>query len=240
MKINDDSLILITNRNDIECFVKEIAKKRYNKFPASFAGEELCINYKLRYELPCHSFKGLKNYILRVKDATGLRSDFRGVIAIHIDEWLNHEDEEYFEIFLKYLSDHQEHKQYIFVIKGESMKEYQSIIYKIMKYIQVGVEEDCICKDKKELLRLMSISMKKKNINIEKKVIQWLIDTVYSKHDIDLFNETLRESILSEMMLFTKDNKFDSDCLYEYLKKEKTILGLFGIKEELDIERKQL
>ncbi len=240
MKINDCSLILITNRTDIECFVKKIAVKRYYTHPHEFAGEELCVNYKFRYELPCHTFHELKNYILRVKDSTGLRSDFRGIIAVYMDEWIGHEEEEYFDVFIKYLSDHQKYKKYIFVIQGKSMNDYYKMIYKIMKYIKVEVKEECISEDNEELAQLIFTSMEKKNIVIDSMVVDWLIKTVYTKYKIDLFNENLRESILNDLAIYTNKDKMTKTSLLEYMDKEKTILGLLGVKEELCIEGKQL
>jgi hypothetical protein len=60
------------------------------------------------YIPPCESFGELRKLILRIRENTGLRAHFRGVVAIEVTQWLGHENEEYFTVLLKYLYDHRD------------------------------------------------------------------------------------------------------------------------------------
>ena len=74
--------------------------------PELFAGKAPCVWFRLRYAAPYEPFEELRELILRVREATGLRADYRGIVALEVSEWLEHEQEEYFTVMLKFLYDH--------------------------------------------------------------------------------------------------------------------------------------
>lgn len=98
--------IIRTDLKESEELITRLAWKERKDFPGFFAGENACVYYKLPYTPPCDRFEGLRNMICAIREKTGLRADFRGVVAIEATEWLGHEQEQYFEAVVKYMADH--------------------------------------------------------------------------------------------------------------------------------------
>ncbi len=242
MRKRHTPLVLITNRDDKENIIKQMALARYERHPEDFEGEELYINFKLRHVSLCREFEGLKEYILRVKESTGLRCEFKGFIAIDITEWNKYETNEYFEAFLKYLCDHQDFKQYIFIIHGENIKKLQKLIYQIMEYMNIRIKEIIQNKTKDELFNLIDLSMKRRKMYIEKDVLEWFSDIMFSEKKIDFFNKYIRNSVINEIMTFTKDKQITQEALIKYMNNESTLLGMLGNTKKwgVHIEDKQL
>lgn len=70
----------------------------------SFYGDVKFFEFSLGYCQPGETFKELLRLFDEVGFAAGFRNEFRGVIRIDIDEWINHFEEKHFIDFLEYLS----------------------------------------------------------------------------------------------------------------------------------------
>lgn len=55
---------------------------------------------------PFERFEGLRQLVLKTRDAAGLNACYQGITALDLSEWLGHEQEEYLQISLKFLHDH--------------------------------------------------------------------------------------------------------------------------------------
>lgn len=97
--------LINTDLAEAEEMVKRLAEDERTRNPRDFAGNVSCVYYKMPYVQPCEPFEELRRLIERVRENTGLRADFRGIVAIEAVEWLGHEKEEYFTVLLKYLYD---------------------------------------------------------------------------------------------------------------------------------------
>ena len=98
--------VVSTDLTEAESLIKILAEEEKKRTPQAFAGNEPCVYFKLPYVPPCDPFKELRRLILRIRENTGLRANFRGVVAIEVSDWIGHEREEYFTVLLKYLYDH--------------------------------------------------------------------------------------------------------------------------------------
>lgn len=98
--------VISTDLAEAESLIRMLAEEARRRKPGTFAGKTSCVYFKFPYVPPCEQFRELRHLILRIRENTGLRANFRGVVAIEMDEWIGHEREEYFTVLLKYLYDH--------------------------------------------------------------------------------------------------------------------------------------
>ena len=88
--------------------MERLAEQAFQKHPERFRGRQPYAFCRVRYVPPCERFPELRRLILCVKEVTGLRAEFRGIMAAEVSEWLGREEEEYFTVLLKYLYDHRD------------------------------------------------------------------------------------------------------------------------------------
>ena len=110
--------------------------------PEDFGGEAACIFYKYDYVFPYDKLDGLRRYILSVKDRTGLRNSYRGYIALDLSEWADHVDEDYFKIFIMYLTDHSDGIHYIMFFETRNAAIKEQILKILRQYMDVRVVDD--------------------------------------------------------------------------------------------------
>lgn len=97
-----------TDLTEPEALVERLAEQAFQKHPERFRGRQPYAFCRVRYVPPCERFPELRRLILCVKEVTGLRAEFRGIMAAEVSEWLGREEEEYFTVLLKYLYDHRD------------------------------------------------------------------------------------------------------------------------------------
>lgn len=98
--------VITTDLWEAEGLICRLAAEEKERLPQKFMGEAPCVYFKMPYVQPYETFKELRSLILRVRENTGLRAEFRGVVAVEVTQWLGHETEEYFMAVLKYMFDH--------------------------------------------------------------------------------------------------------------------------------------
>ena len=85
-----------TDLTEPEALVERLAEQAFQKHPERFRGRQPYAFCRVRYVPPCERFPELRRLILCVKEVTGLRAEFRGIMAAEVSEWLGREEEEYF------------------------------------------------------------------------------------------------------------------------------------------------
>lgn len=127
--------VVSTDLVEAESLMKMLADEERDRTPHCFAGSESCVYFKLPYIPPCEPFRELRRLILRIRESTGLRASFHGVIAIEVSEWVGHEREEYFTVLLKYLYDHRSSWRIATVLNGYGPNQINRYISCCSKYI---------------------------------------------------------------------------------------------------------
>lgn len=127
--------VVSTDLTEAESLIKVLADEEKNRVPHTFAGKESCVYFKLPYIPPCEPFKELRRLILRIHENTGLRANFRGVVAIEVSEWIGHEREEYFTVLLKYLYDHRSFWRIATVLNGCTPNQINRFLSDCSRYI---------------------------------------------------------------------------------------------------------
>ncbi len=85
-----------------------------------FYGDVRYFEYYLSYCSPHEKFTEIVRFMDEVECAAGFRSEYRGIIFVHIDEWLGHCEERYFINFLEYLADNSDGWLIVFSVDGSA------------------------------------------------------------------------------------------------------------------------
>lgn len=132
--------LLATDLAEPELMVREIAALAESRSPCDFSGETPLIFYRLRYTPPYENFREIRNLILLTRKACGLRSCYRGILAVDVSEYRGHEEDEYFTVLLKYLYDTSTFQSLIFVCCRYTEKDMKKLCGVCMKYFSVTQE----------------------------------------------------------------------------------------------------
>lgn len=128
-------VVMDTDLEEPGSMILRLAAEEQTHAPGSFSGERPCVFFRLPYTPPCENFTDLRRLILQVRDATGLRADFHGIVAIDATEWIGHEQEEYFTVILKYLYDHLDLWRPVMVLSGCTAPALRRFLTHCAKYI---------------------------------------------------------------------------------------------------------
>lgn len=132
--------LLDTDIVEPELLVRNIAENVCEAYPECFQGETAMVFFRIRYTPPYEKFTELKRLILQIRQATGIRSRFRGMVCIDASEYRGHEEEEYFTVLLKYLYDNSGNDAVVFVCSQYSELEIKRLTGICMKYYSVHRE----------------------------------------------------------------------------------------------------
>lgn len=69
-----------------------------------FYGDVKFLEFLLSYCPPNQPFTEIQRLMDEITDAAGFRSEYKGIVSIDIDEWLDHYEEPHFISFMEYLS----------------------------------------------------------------------------------------------------------------------------------------
>lgn len=130
--------VAVVAMEEKEAVLQAAAEELMKRDPESFDWQRACVYYKLDYVPPCDRFQGLRQLILRVRGAAGLRADYRGVVAVEVSQWLGHEREEYFTAFLKYLADNAHTWRTVLVV--EETPRLQKLLCAVAPYLTVRTQ----------------------------------------------------------------------------------------------------
>ena len=148
-----DLIFLVTEMQDNDKIVAELSNQMRLDNPELFEGEDAHVYFKLRYARPFDQFDELKKLILRIKDSTGLRRDFRGIVALDCLEWLGFESEEYFQVTLKYLYDFRRLYKYIFTAGDAPAEQIKTMLDASSHFFRAAAVDKSLFNHRDELAR---------------------------------------------------------------------------------------
>ena len=168
-----------------------------------FYGDTKCFEFLLNYCYPEQPFEELQRFMDAVQNAAGFRSEFRGIVCIDIDEWIEHYEEKHFVSFLELLACHRE--DWLIVLSIQ--ENVEKLIMKLHSYLSA-------------YLRLERINLGMPN---NEEIIQYVCDKLAihglsMSHDnmekLNLTIEKIRESVLFDG--FKTLNMLYQDIAYEH------------------------
>lgn len=104
--VDRDAVFLVSKMKENERFVRELAQEQLALTPGNFDGTAPLVYNRLAYVPPYEKFNGLRTLAAQIRDTAGLRAEFRGIVALDLQEWLGHENDLYLTVTFKYLHDH--------------------------------------------------------------------------------------------------------------------------------------
>ena len=136
--------VVLTDLTESEALIRQMAQNAQAAHPEDFAGKTPCVFFKMPYIPPYETFRELRQLILCIRENTGLRSHFRGLVAIEVTAWLGHEREEYFTVLLKYLYDHSGLWQPAFVLNSATEVQLRRFLSACARYITPRCLDVCL------------------------------------------------------------------------------------------------
>lgn len=205
-----------------EILIRRIADELWDAYEDRFSGDIPAVFYKLRYTPPYGEFRDIRKLILQIRKATGIRSDFKGLIALDVSEYRGHEDEEYFTIFLKYLYDNSIDRRILFVCSQYTEPEVTRLYNACVRYFPIQKEKLMVYSGKM-LSDLIKTAFSRQHIEITLGGITRLAtylqsQEIFPHRSIQLI-ERLPHEILQANPDITRRNVVDEKNIVEYFRK---------------------
>ncbi len=102
-----------------------------------FYGDVKFFEFVLGYCKPDSEFTEIQRLMCEVSNAAGFRNEFRGIMRIDINEWLNHYEEKYFVDFCEYLAANSENWLIILAIDTEDENKIHNIEAFLSVYLRL-------------------------------------------------------------------------------------------------------
>lgn len=223
--------VIATDLTEGEAFVKTLAEVEKRRSPRTFAadGKADCVYFKLPYVPPCEPFHELRRLILRVRENTGLRANFRGAVAIEVNEWLGHESEEYFTVLLKYLYDHRSIWNIGLVLNHRDPEKIKRLLFQCSKYITPCLYEFPVFDHPETLCALLRYEFFHQKGSICPEATE-LLATALARKELNNYRSlTLLERTAEELSLRCReDQSLGAEAVRAYLSDPDTTLTMMA------------
>jgi len=70
-----------------------------------FYGDVEFFEFMLEYRSPGVAFTEINRFQNAVSEAKGFRNEYRGIVFVDVDDWVDHFEEKHFKAFMEYISD---------------------------------------------------------------------------------------------------------------------------------------
>lgn len=124
---------ILQKTGNTDSIIKQISNEAKDLSPDLFIAEVLCFNFILHYQPPYSEFTELKRLQAEAIDHTRFRYEYHGFIAIDINEWQNHFDDEFFTVILTFLDSMTDNWKYIFLLDNEkAIADFTKLLKKVI------------------------------------------------------------------------------------------------------------
>ncbi len=206
-----------------------IAMEAAKLFPNEFKGIRRVFPFELRYVAPFdHNFYELKRLQGTAAVNAGYRNEYLGYIIIDVTEYLKHENEDYFDISLKYLHDRSDCWKYIFLAGDGNTRASMEMVRKILSILHCGVRHN------KETfadsgLRFVRECFFKNSMHCAVKSEEFFVTALERK----LLNREALERIAYEIHgSYGKPKEVSIGLLLDYFASENTVVTYITSKEQ--------
>lgn len=221
--------VIPTDLVESEVLIRKLADQAQAAAPQDFAGKASCVYFRFRYVSPCEKFHELRKLILRVQEATGLRANFRGIVAMDATEWLGHEREEYFRVMLKFLYDHLSLWRPAMILTNCSEQSLSRFVSACAKIIRPRICRQMIFSDPKQLTAYIHTFLHENDRLTSKSNAALLADVLSRKDFADARSLTLIQRTVQELIQFAPDKKIISEgVIQEYLEQPDNMLTMMA------------
>ena len=227
--------VVSTDLVDAESLIKKLKRKEKTRNPHAFAGKEACVYFKMPYIPPCDSFKELRRLILRIHESTGLRANFKGVVAIEVSEWIGHERDEYFSVLLKYLYDHRSFWRIAVVLNNCTPNQINRFISCCTRYITPRLFDVNLFSDQDTLCCMIRHEFSMQGKHITQDAAELMAEAMACSELKDARSLTLIERSVEETISFAENIKsVTADIIRDYLMDPYSTLTMMAGKPLFD------
>jgi hypothetical protein len=223
---DNDLIFLVTEMKDNDKIVNSVSEQTYANNPGIFEGTDPYAYYKMKYVPPYDSFGELRQLILRIKNSTGLRYEFKGIIAIDLFEWLGHENDEYFDVTLKFLYDHRHIWKYIFTFKDAGIEKLNPMFDHAIHFFRIMVIDKCLFNHRDELKKYLKNSFDKNNVTYESSAIDILAGIFSDKDAKNIKSYEKIDMITQDIADNSPDKKITGTAIVKNLSENRLILNM--------------
>lgn len=199
--------VVTTDLIEAESMIKTLAEEEKKRAPHAFAGKEACVYFKLPYIPPCDPFKELRGLILRIHENTGLRANFKGVVAVEVSEWIGHEREEYFTVLLKYLYDHRSFWRIALILNGPSPNHVNRFLSDCSRFITPRLFTINVFGDQDTLCSLIQNEFSQQGRSITQEAVELMAIALARPELKDARSTTLIERSIEEVIYMAENNR---------------------------------
>lgn len=223
--------VINTDLTESESMIRTVAEEARERNPQAFAGKQACVYYKMPYIAPCDSFHELRRLILRIRESTGLRANFQGVVAVEVTEWVGHENEEYFSVFLKYLYDHRAVWKPAVILNNRTERQVQRFLSACSRYITPKLYDILLFADKETLCDMLSNAFKEQGGNVSLEAAEHLATTMLAEELKSARSLSLIERTVEELLSCAKAGReVNLETVRDYLENSNTLLAMMAGK----------
>lgn len=221
--------VINTDLLEAELLIRNIAEKELEAHPRSFDGLSPYVYFKLPYVQPCDHFKELRRLILRIRDQTGLRAHYKGIVAIEVTEWIGHEREEYFTIFLKYLYDHRDHWQTVMVLNDCKAAQMQKFLTACVRYLTPKLIHIRLFEDAASLFEVLQAAFQKCGKRISHDAASMLAEAMINPALKDVRSLEFIERTVAEVIAYSGDpTQITKKHIRDYLLNTCTMMAMIS------------
>lgn len=179
--------------------------------------------FTFHYTPPYERFEQLKQLQLEARSKNPFNRDY--YFAIDITEWLGHEDEEYFDIICKYLTDMAKHIRYIFMVSNRNEKTIKMMHIKLRTYMNGTYRTDERWADRNGITNVIhEIS------NYDNTAAQALAD-ILMRPEFDDYRSCSFIRQISNEILNESDGCITLDDLVKYINDNNSLITLLAVGE---------
>lgn len=102
-----------------------------------FYGDVKFFEFYLNYCAPGTHFQELNRLMDEIKNAAGFRSEYKGIVYVDVNEWLDHFEEKHFVCFMEYLSTYSDKWLVVLGIRPTKKEKVQKLKAFVSMYLRI-------------------------------------------------------------------------------------------------------
>ena len=194
-----------------------------------FKGDVKYFEFLVDYCSPTATFTEVNRLYNEIKNASGFRNSYKGILSIDIDEWLGHCEEKHFLTFLEYLSSNSDDWLIIFIVSSGSKTEISNLESVLSMYFRIEKSILSIPKSN-DLLDFVITKLSGYDLTLSEDAKNLLLETINKLRENKYFDGyktlvMLCQDIVYEFFSVKKldDNVITADHLVEFAPDSKYI-----------------
>ena len=102
-----------------------------------FYGDVPFFEFMLDYCHPEAPFKEITRFGIAVREAMGFRNEYRGIVFVDVDEWVEHFDEKHFKAFMEYICDNSDEWMVVLSVSPGDAEKLAAFEAFVSSYIRI-------------------------------------------------------------------------------------------------------